>query len=412
MTETKRTAGPLEGIRILDLTSVVLGPMTAQYLGDMGADVIKIEALEGDIARTVGPRRSDRMAALFLATNRNKRSVVINLQSPAGQAILRKMVASCDVLLHSIRTGSAERIGISYGALSPLNPRLIYCHVTGFSDAGAYAGRPAYDDIIQALSGLARLQTVIAGEPRYVPSIVADKITAVHAAYAIALALFHRANTGLGQEVVVPMFETMVAFNAIEHLGGSIFEPPVGKMGYEPVLKGMRRPFKTRDGYLCVLPYTDMNWRRFFEIVARPDLAADPRFGTQAGRQRNLEIVLRELGAQLATRTNADWLPLLQAADIPSAVVNDLEDLLVDPHLESIGFWKLVEHPSEGMLRLPGIAIGMSGATPAIGRPPPRLGEHTREVLRTFDYDDAEIEQLAAGGVVALGEPPSGGPDA
>ena len=402
MAETMR-ATVLEGVKVLDLSSVVMGPMTAQYLGDMGADVIKIEAPEGDISRTVGPRRSERMAALFLATNRNKRSVVINLKSAEGQAVLRRMVAGCDVLLHSIRASSAERIGIAYAALAPLNPRLIYCHVKGFSDEGAYAGQPAYDDIIQALSGLARLQAVIGGEPRYVPSIVADKITSVHAAFAIALALFHRANTGLGQEVIVPMFETMVAFNSVEHLSGRIFDPPVGGMGYEPVLKGMRRPFKTIDGYLCVLPYTDTNWYRFFEIVNRPDLAADARFNSAAGRQQNMEEVMRELGAQIAKRTSAEWMPLLRDADIPAAVVNDLEDLLVDPHLQSIGFWKMVEHPTEGGLRFPDNPIAMSMAVPTTGRPPPHLGEHTREILSSFGYDDGEIERLAAAGTIILG---------
>ena len=389
------TEGPLSGIKVLDLSAVVLGPMAAQYLGDMGADVIKIEPPEGDITRSIGPRRSAGMGALFLANNRNKRSVVLDLKDAEGQAVLHRMVEGSDVLLHSIRTSSAARVGLSYPALSARNPRLVYCHVKGFSDAGPYAGRPAYDDIVQALSGLAMLQVIAAGEPRYVPSIVADKVTAVHAAYAIALALFHRERTGLGQEVGVPMLETMVAFNSAEHLGGFVFEPPVGKMGYEPVRQGMRRPFKTKDGYLCVLPYTDANWRRFFELVDRPDLTVDPRFGTQAGRQGNLELVLGELAQHLATRTSAEWLAVLDAADIPHAVVNDLEDLLADPHLASTGFWRMVEHPTEGTLRLPANPIEMSASPPSIQRPPPRLGEHTAEVLRSFGYDAATIERLA-----------------
>jgi len=388
--------GPLAGIRVLDLTAVVLGPMTAQYLGDMGADVIKIEPPEGDITRSIGARRSPGMGALFLANNRNKRSVVLDLKRRDGQAALRTMALTSDVLLHSVRAASAARLGLSYESLAAENPRLVYCHVKGFSDVGAYAGRPAYDDIVQALSGLAMLQTIAAGEPRYVPSIIADKITAVHAAYAIMLALFSRERTGRGQSVGVPMLETMVAFNSAEHLGGCVFEPPEGKMGYEPVRQGMRRPFRTRDGWLCVLPYTDTNWRRFFELAGRPDLAADPRYGTQQGRQQNLELVLGELARQLATRPSAEWIAALGEADIPFAAVNDLEDLLHDPHLESIGFWQLVEHPTEGRLRLPANPIELSATPPSIRRLPPRLGEHTAEVLASFGFDAAAIERLAA----------------
>ena len=391
--------GPLEGIKVLDLTSVVLGPMTGQYLGDMGADVIKIEPPEGDITRSIGARRSPGMGALFLANNRNKRSVVLDLKRRDGQAALRTMALTSDVLLHSVRAASAARLGLSYESLAAENPRLVYCHVKGFSDVGAYAGRPAYDDIVQALSGLAMLQTIAAGEPRYVPSIIADKITAVHAAYAIMLALFSRERTGRGQSVGVPMLETMVAFNSAEHLGGCVFEPPEGKMGYEPVRQGMRRPFRTRDGWLCVLPYTDTNWRRFFELAGRPDLAADPRYGTQQGRQQNLELVLGELARQLATRASAEWTAALGEADIPFAAVNDLEDLLHDPHLESVGFWQLLEHPTEGRLRLPANPIELSATPPSIRRLPPRLGEHTAEVLASFGFDAAAIERLASGNV-------------
>ena len=275
--------GPLAGLEILDLSSVVLGPMTAQYLGDMGADVIKIEPPEGDVTRLIGPRRSDKMGALYLANNRNKRSLVLDLKRADAQAALRRLVERSDVLLHSIRTPAATKLGLDYETLSALNPRLVFCHMLGFSDSGVYAGRAAYDDIVQALSGLAMLQKVPAGAPRYIPSILADKTTAVHAAYAIMLALFARERTGRGQKVGVPMFETMVAFTSAEHLGGHIFEPPIGEMGYTPVRQGMRRPFKTQDGYLCFMPYTDEHWRRFIGLIDAPEIAADPRFMTMRG---------------------------------------------------------------------------------------------------------------------------------
>ena len=388
--------GALHGITVLDLSSVIMGPMTAQYLGDMGADVIKIEAPEGDVTRTIGPRRSEGMGALFLSNNRNKRSIVLDLKSPHGRAALRRLAATADVLLHSIRTDAATRIGLAYAGLAAANPRLIYCQVRGFADDGPYGGRPAYDDIIQALSGLAMLQAVAAGQPRYVPSIIADKVTAVHAAYAIALALFHRERTGRGQEVGVPMLETMVAFNMQEHLGGAVFDPPVGRMGYEPIREGMRRPFPTQDGYLCFLPYSDTHWARFFDRAGRPDLAADPDFATMRGRQANLARVWDEVAREVARRTSAEWTELLHGTDIPNAVLNDLEDLLDDPHLAATGFWQRLEHPTEGTLRVPINPTVLPDSPPSIRLPPPRLGEHTAEVLREHGFHDDEVRQLTA----------------
>lgn len=386
--------GALQGVKVLDLSSVILGPMTGQYLGDMGADVVKVESPEGDVTRTIGPRRSDGMGALYLANNRNKRSIVIDLKAAAGRAALGRLASRADVVLHSIRTEAAARIGLTYPALAARNPRLIYCHVRGFGDDGPYGGRPAYDDIIQALSGLAMLQTIAAGEPRYVPSIIADKVTAVHAAYAIALALFHRERTGRGQEVTVPMLETMVAFNLQEHLGGSVFDPPIGRMGYEPIRNGMRRPFPTRDGYLCFLPYNDLHWARFFERTGRADLAADPDFATMRGRQANLGRVWDEVGREVARRTSAEWTGLLAGTDIPNAVLNDIEDLLEDPHLMATGFWQMFEHPTEGRLRLPSNPIGLPDSPPSIRLLPPRLGEHTAEVLAEFGFAAHEIGAL------------------
>ncbi len=334
------------------------------------------------------------MGALFLANNRNKRSIVLDLKTGEGQAALHRLSATSDVLLHSIRADAAARIGLTYPALAAVNPRLVYCHVRGFQDDGPYGGRPAYDDIIQALSGLAMLQKIAAGEPRYVPSIIADKVTAVHAAYAVALALFHRERTGRGQEVGVPMLETMVAFNMVEHLGGSVFEPTVGRMGYEPIRQGMRRPFPTLDGYLCLPPYNDPHWRRFFELTARPDLAADPIFATMRGRQANLGRVWDAVGREVALRSSAEWAELLDGTDIPHAVLNDLEDLLDDPHLVATGFWQRLEHPTEGALRMPANPIQMPDSPPSVRRLPPRLGEHTAEVLREHGLDAAAAGRL------------------
>ena len=393
---------PLDGIRVLEIASMIFGPVAGQYLGDMGAEVIKLEPPEGDLTRSIGPRRSPLMGAFFLNSNRSKRSIVVDLKRPEGREILKSLVAKTDVLLHSLRTPAANRLGLDYKALAADNPGLVYCHVTGYGDEGVYGGRPAYDDIIQAASGLAMLQTVVGGQPRYIPTIVADKISGVHAAYAIVLALLHRMRTGEGQQVDVAMFETMTAFNMLEHQWGHVFEPPLGDMGYVPVSTAARRPYRTLDGYLALLPYSDDHWRRFFALAGEPQIMQDPRFATFAARQKHFIEVWDEVERQVARKTNADWLSLLSNDDIPFSLVNKLEDLPNDPHLKSVDFWQVVEHPTEGRLRLPRNPLGMSASPPAITRLPPRLGEHSAEILREYNYDAAGIERLLQpGGVCA-----------
>lgn len=388
--------GPLHGLTVLECASIVLGPMTAQFLGDMGADVIKIEPPEGDLTRAIGPRRHEKMGSFFLGNNRNKRSVVLDLKRPEPRQALRKLLTRSDVFLHSIRSAAAARLGIDYAALASYKPDLVYCQVKGFSDAGPYGGRPAYDDVVQSLCGLAMLQKVIADVPRYMPSIFADKVTAVHAAYAISVALLHRERTGIGQEVDVPMFETMASFNMAEHIWGYAFEPPLGPMGYEPVSTASRRPFSTVDGYLSLLPYSDPQWRRFFELIGRSDIMEDERFSTFAARQRNVNLVWNEIAAQLALRTTGEWVAILEKEDIPFAPVQSLEDLLDDPHLKATNFWQVLTDPVEGALRFPSSPFGLSASPASIRRLPPQLGEHTVEVLTEFGISDSLIEQVVA----------------
>ena len=374
--------GPLQGIRVLDLATMIVGPMAAQSLGDMGADVIKVEAPEGDLMRRIGPRHSPDMGAFFLGANRNKRSIALDLKTAGAQAVFEDLVRSSDVVLHSIRAAAAARLGLSYERLSALNPGIILCRVGGFGEEGVDAGKPAYDDVAQAVSGLAMLQSVVAGEPRYVPSIIADKVTAMQAAYAISLAICHRLRTGEGQELSIPMFETLVAFNVTEHLWGETFVPALGSMGYPPVSTAARRPFRTLDGYLCVLPYTDQHWARFCEVVGDPALTGDRRYSTHAARQADQMGFWSEVGRRVSQRTTADWIEALSRADVPFGRVNSLDDLLTDPHLESVGFWQTREHPTEGTLRVPSNPISMSASPPSIRRLPPRLGEHSEEILR------------------------------
>ncbi|GAC1608211.1 MAG: CoA transferase [Ramlibacter sp.] len=396
---------PLEGIRVLEIASMIFGPLAGQYLGDMGADVIKLEPPEGDLTRSIGPRRSPLMGAFFLTSNRSKRSIVVDLKQPEGQQVLLKLVAQTDVLLHSLRTPAANRLGLDYAKLSKDNPRLIYCHVTGYGDDGLYAGRPAYDDIIQAASGLADLQTVVAGQPRFVPTIIADKISGVHAAYAITMALLHRERTGEGQQVDVAMFETMAAFNMMEHQWGHAFEPPLAPMGYAPVSTASRRPYKTKDGYLALLPYSDQNWRRFFELAGEPQIMEDPRFATFAARQKHFREVWDEIERQVARKTNAEWLDLLAKDDVPFSVVNSLEDLPNDPHLNSVDFWTIAQHPTEGALRLPANPVRMSASPPEVTRLPPTLGQHSAEILRECGYDEDRVAALLAPGGACKGHP-------
>jgi crotonobetainyl-CoA:carnitine CoA-transferase CaiB-like acyl-CoA transferase len=391
-------SGPLTGVRVVDCTTVVLGPWAAQQLGDLGADVVKIEPPEGDTTRQLGPMRNPDMGAFYLAVNRNKRSIVLDLKQESARGVLRRLAAGTNVLLHNYRPQAARRLGMSYETFRAINPGIVYVGTYGFRAAGPYGDKPAYDDIIQAASGLASLQASLVGEPKYVPTIVADKTSSMTVLVAVLAALYHQARTGEGQDVEVPMLESMAAWVMVEHLYGETFVPPIESVGYKRVLNRYRRPFKTKDGYLAILPYTDQNWRDFFTIAGRQDLLDDPRFKTLSTRLKHIEMLYEELGKIATTRTNAEWLVELDRRNIPGMIVNSLESLLRDPHLEATGFWQIVEHPTEGTLRLPGIPAAY-GKTPAsIRRLPPRLGEHSVEILREAGLSPAEIDGLLASG--------------
>jgi len=396
-------SGPLTGVRIVDCTTVVLGPWAAQQLGDLGADVIKVEPPEGDTTRQLGPMRNADMGAFFLAVNRNKRSIVLDLKKEEARAVLRKLASTADVLLHNYRPQPARRLGMSYDAFRAVNPGLIYVGTYGFRAAGPYGEKPAYDDIIQAVSVVASTLTPLADEPRYVPTIVADKTSSMTVLAAVLAALYHKARTGEGQEVEVPMFESLAAWVMVEHLYGETFVPPLESVGYKRVLNRYRRPYKTKDGYLAILPYTDKNWRDFFKIAGREDLANDPRYATLGSRLKHIEFLYEEIGRIAPSRTNAEWLKELDAANIPGMIVNSLESLLTDPHLEATGFWQLVDHPSEGKMRLPGIPAHYSATPASIRRLPPRLGEHSVEILRETGLKADEIDALLASGAAKTG---------
>ena len=397
-------SAPLEGIRVVEMTSVVLGPYACQMLGDLGADVIKIEPPGGDTNRNLGPHRNHRdMGSLYLTCNRNKRSVALDLKSARGRNAALDIIKTADVVVHNFRPQAMQRLGLDYPAVQAVNPQVVYCATYGYSRKGPYGNKGALDDSIQAASGIAVLQSMVEGEPRYLPTIIADKTTAMVVVQSVLAALFHRERSGEGQEIEVPMFESMVSFVMTEHLWGQTFEPPIGTAGYVRLMAKHRRPYKTRDGqYLAVLPYWDNHWRTFCELAGRPEMAEDERFIDMATRLQNINESYRVTGEIIASRDRADWLALLGETNVPMMVVNSLDDLIDDPHLVESGFWQEAEHPTEGRIRMSSPPMNF-GRTPAsIRAMAPRLGEHSQEILREAGLDQATIDSMLAAGEVVL----------
>jgi len=394
----RRMEGPLAGVRVIDLTINVLGPMATQVLGDAGADVIKIEAPGGDPMRQIGPSRTADMSVYFLNLNRNKRSVVLDLKREAARAVLRRLVAGADVFVHNMRTAAVERLGFGYPEVAAINPRIVYASATGFRRGGPYRDRGAFDDLIQGMSGLASLNRGPDGAPRYVPTVMADKLCGHVLASAVVMALYARSVTGKGQEVHVPMLETMLAFNLVEHLWGATLRAPELGLGYSRMLSPHRRPYATRDGHICVIAVTDEQWRRLFAAIGRPALIEDERFTTISARARNIDAVYAVLTEAMPERTTAEWGVILDAADIPNGAVNSLEGLLANEYLRETGFFQPVEHPTEGPMATLAIPVEFDGTPASIRALPPKLGEHTEAVLREAGLTEAEIAAAQGSG--------------
>jgi crotonobetainyl-CoA:carnitine CoA-transferase CaiB-like acyl-CoA transferase len=395
--------GPLHGVQVLDLTTVVMGPYATQILADFGADVVKVEPPEGDIMRYAWPFRSKGMGHIFLNANRNKRGIVLDLKKPEAREACLALARTADVLVYNIRPQAMARLKLGYEDVKAVNPRILYVGAFGYSQNGPYAAKAAYDDLIQGASGLPWLLREAGAEsPRFVPATMADRSVGLHVVNAVCAALYAREKTGQGQRVDVPMFESLLQTVLGEHLGGYTFEPQLGEGGYTRMLSKHRRPYETQDGYVCVLMYNDKHWKAFFEMIGRQDMLADARFASAEGRSQNFDAVYGFVADEMTKKTTAEWLAVLERADIPVQRMNSLEDIMRDPHLKAIGYFRPVEHPSEGTLVSMKVPSEWSGTRPEYRRHAPRLGEHTREVLREAGYTDAQIDDLARSGAARL----------
>jgi crotonobetainyl-CoA:carnitine CoA-transferase CaiB-like acyl-CoA transferase len=388
----------LKDIRVLEVSTVVMGPLAGQILADLGAEVVKVESLEGDGARASYPQAAAGMGALYVNNNRNKKVIALDLKSEEARPIIERMIARSDVLLHNMRPESAERLGIGFDTAARINPRIVYCSAIGFGQAGRYRNRAAYDDIVQAVSGLAGIAS--GEEPRFIPTILADKVCALHAVYGILASLVARAHGREGAiEVQVPMFEAMVSFVLNEHLAGATFSED-GKVGYPRILSEHRRPHRTRDGWIAVLPYTGEQWRRFLVEIGRPEICQEPWFVDAPSRQARIHDLYSIVSTSLVTRTTAEWIEILSRLDVPCSEVNRLEDLLHDPHLADVDFFSTdPTYPPEIVRSLPQ-PVQFHGIDKLPDHAAPALGAHTREILQSLSFSDEEIDKLAKSGIV------------
>ena len=396
MTAPLRRGGPLEGVRVIDFSSVIAGPWASHILADHGADVVKVESPQGDVMRYAPPFRNPAMGPIYLQMGRSKRSIVLDLKTaPARDAALR-LCAGADVVLHNVRPAALARLGLDYASVAAVKPDIVYVTLVGFDQAGPYAARPAYDDLIQGASGLALLFTATGDdEPRYVPFHLVDRISGIAAVNAIAMALFARERTGRGDAIEVPMFETMVELVLADHLGGEGYVPPIGPFGYQRLLTPQRHPYPTSDGYVCVLLVTEGHWERFFAVAGRTEqYARDPRLCDAPTRRRNYDDAYRCVADALTTKTTAEWLAQLEAADVPVLPLHDITSLLADPQIAAAGFLGTEEHPTEGTIRTMRQPLRWKASAPVKNLPAPSLGEHTEAVLRDAAVDDAAIRAI------------------
>lgn len=391
----------LKGVRVVELTTIVLGPMAGQMLGDFGAEVVKVEAPNGDLARYVDPRSKAGASSMFANNNRNKKSIALDLKTEEGRAILLKLVDGADVFLHNMRLQAVERLGFGPAALRARNPKLVYCSAIGFGSDGPYAARPAYDDVIQAASGIARLPTYTGNDPSYVPGVIADKIAALYAANAISAALVGRARTGTGCEIEVPMFEVMTSFVMTEHMAAASFDE-AAPAGYQRLLNRHRRPFPTSDGWIAVLPYTERHWRKTFEELGRADVVAQPWFDDATDRSRHVGEMYEVLGQEMPKRSTGEWIATFERLDVPHSRVSGLDDLLNDPHLQAVGFFEPTDDLENRVRSVPQ-PVRFRASPSGPDRRAPELGEDGPALLAELGYGADAIRELEDRGVLGCG---------
>ena len=392
---------PLAGIKVVDASVALAAPLAGHFLGHFGADVIKVEPPEGDYSRSAGGAgRNPGMNPFTLHTSREKRSVVLDLKTGKGREALARLVQGADVFLHNFRHDAARRLGVDWESISALNPRIVHAHVVGFGSRGRYAGLPAYDDIIQSAVGLPRLLgSMNGGSPQMVPAAIVDRLVSITAYAHVATALVARERDGLGRRIEVPMFETAAHVVLSDHLYMRTFSPPLGPAGHFRLLDPNRRPHRTSDGYICVMPTHDKHWASLFALVGRSELIEDARYKDMRSRMAHIQELTALLAEWMAARTTREWLDALREADIPAMPAVTVDELIDDPHLNEVGFFEPCRHPTEGDIVHVGFPGDWSDWTRGPSRPAPRLGEQSREILREAGYTDAEIDAFVASGV-------------
>ncbi len=385
---------PLSGLKVVDLTNIIMGPYTTQLLGDLGADIIKVEDVHGDMTRNIGVQKSSNMSSMYLGVNRNKRSIVLDLKKNISKKVLWKLIKKSDVFIHNMRPTKISKLGFSPIKIKKQNKKMIFVGLYGYGKYGEYTEQPAFDDIIQGQSGLASLYQSRKKEPSFVPSVIADKTIGLLASTALLAAYIKSLKTGEGSCVEVAMLEGMASYTLLEHQHGQIFSPSKASIGYPRLLSKRRKPYKTKDGYMCILPYTNKQWFNFFEIIKKKNLKYDKRFSNIKARSKDINLLYKLVEECVKKKTNAQLCNLLKTNDIPHGEVNTLDTLRSDKHLKKVNFFRKIKHPSEGNILLPDTGIKINNKSLPVRKHQPYLGENSKEILEEIGYNKNEIKKI------------------